>query len=118
MKVSGLDQDGDWVFGRGRASYKSASDAIAQNVSTRLRSFSRDWFLNVDEGIDWINLLGERNTERKILRAIEKTVLTTEGVRSITSLKIINRNSNRGVSIELNYTDVYNRTTINNLSLP
>ena len=34
MKVAGITSDGDWMFGRGKASYKSKSEAIRQNVLT------------------------------------------------------------------------------------
>lgn len=118
MRVSGLDQNDDWRFGKGRAVYKRRSDAIAQNVATRLRSFTNDWFADVGAGIPWIELLGNKGTERRILRAIERTVLQTEGVRKIDVLRIIRRDTARSVTIELSYTDVYDRTNTQELPLP
>jgi hypothetical protein len=107
MRVAGLDNNLDWRFGKGRAVYKRNDDAIAQNILTRLRSFRGDWYLDVDAGVNWIDLLGNLGTERRIIRAVESTVLQTEGVISIQRLGIIRRNSNRGVTIELQYTDVF-----------
>jgi len=118
MRVSGITAAGDWTFGKGRANYKRASKAIAQNVVTRLRSFTDDWFLNVDAGIPWLELLGNRGTERRILRAIERTVLQTEGIREITRLEIVRRDGQRGVTISIRYIDVFNQATADTVELP
>jgi len=107
MRVSGLDKNLDWRFGKGRAVYKRNADAIAQNILTRLRSFLGDWYLDTEIGIDWLKLLGNLGTEKRILRAVESTVMQTEGVLSIQELKIIGRDSSRGVTIRIRYTDVF-----------
>ena len=117
MQVSGLDKDLDWRFGKGRAVYKRDSAAIAQSVLTRLRSFRGDWYLNVTFGINWIELLGNLGTENRLLRAVESTVLQTDGVISIQRLGIIRRNANRGVTIELQYTDVFTQQDLQTLEL-
>ena len=117
MQVSGLDKNLDWRFGKGRAVYNRDSKAIAQNVLTRLRSFKGDWYLNVTFGINWIELLGNLGTENRLLRAVESTVLQTEGVISIQRLGIIRRNVNRGVTIELQYTDVFTQQDLQTLEL-
>jgi hypothetical protein len=107
MRVSGLDSNRDWRFGKGRAVYKRNADAIAQNILTRLRSFRGDWYLDVDAGVNWIELLGNPGTEKRILRAVESTVMQTDGVLSIQELNIVGRDSNRGVKIRIRYTDVF-----------
>lgn len=107
MRVSGLTANGDWRFGKGRAGYLRRSDAIAQNVITRLRSFVNDWFLDISDGIDWIDLLGSKENEKRILREIETRVLGTDGVRSITRLRLVGIDVNRAASIELSYIDIF-----------
>jgi hypothetical protein len=118
MRVSAIDIDGDWTFGRGFANYKKDSSAISQSVVTRLRSFTDDWFLNVSAGVDWFNLLGSRNNETRVLRAIERTVLQTNGVIRIDRLRIVKRDQDRRVTINLTYTDVFNQSTADILELP
>lgn len=118
MRVSGLNSEGDWRFGKGRAAYKRNSEAIAQNVMTRLRSFTDDWFLNVDHGVNWIELFGDRNNERRILRAIERTVLTTEGVRAIEKLAITSRGKDRRITVNLSYVDLFDTRFTESLELP
>ena len=117
MRVSGLDKNLDWRFGKGRAAYKRNADAIAQNILTRLRSFLGDWYLDTEIGIDWLTLLGNLGTEKRILRAVESTVMQTEGVISIQDLKIVGRDSNRGVTIQLQYTDVFAQQLLKTMEL-
>lgn len=107
MRVSGLDSSGDWRFGRGKAVYLRRSDAIRQNVVTRLRSFTDDWFLDTAAGLPWFELLGDRETERRILREVETVVLGTEGVRAIERLTLTRPNRNREATIEIDVVDIF-----------
>ena len=89
MKVRRLTNDGDWSFGLGLANYARDNEAILQNVSTRIKSFKGDWFLDVEAGIDWFNLLGSKDTKELITKEIERVVLETEGVVRINKIEII-----------------------------
>lgn len=109
MSVRAIDSNGDWTFGKGRADYVKSSEEINQNVVTRLRSFKNDWFLDTDAGIDRLTLLGSRNSERKVLREIEQVVLQTQGVVTVDALSVLSRDSNKNVTIELSYIDVFNQ---------
>ena len=110
MIVSGLDSNGDWRFGKSRAQYKRNGAAVYQNVQTRIKSFVNDWFLDTKGGIDWYTLLGNKGTETQILREIERVVLQTEFVRTIEKLTITDRDKNRGITIELAITTLYDDT--------
>lgn len=107
MRVSGLDEKGDWRFGRGKAAYITRVDAIRQNVTTRIKSFVTDFFLDTDACIDWIDLLGRRGTEGEILRAVERTVLATDGVTTINNLQIEVKTSTRNATIMLSYGTIF-----------
>lgn len=107
MIVSGLTKDGDWRFGASRANYLSGSDAIAQNVATRLQSFRRDWFLDADACIDWTRLLSERGTQRKIKLEIERVTAETEGVVRVTLVDAFVRPSKRQGTYTVKYVDVF-----------
>jgi hypothetical protein len=107
MRVAGLTASGDWRFGKGKAIYLRRSDAIRQNVVTRLRSFTDDWFLDTVAGLPWFELLGNRETERRILREVERTVLATEGVRAIERLRLIGPGRNREAVIEIDVVDIF-----------
>jgi len=101
MRVSRLDKSGDWQMGQ----WLSGSQAIAQNVTTRLKSFKFDWFLDIGAGIDWLQLLGARGTQKRILREIERVTLGTPGVVRLTGLDLTLQG--RDAKIFLSYIDVY-----------
>lgn len=106
MKVAGITGDGDWIFGRGLASYKTGSAAIAQNVITRLRLFRDDWYLDVDSGVPWLDLLGTSRDIGRLRRAVEATVLMTEGVRAVKRIDI-RKEERRKAVVSVEYVDVF-----------
>jgi hypothetical protein len=109
MRVSRLDGDNDWTFGRGKANYLKASEAIQQNVYTRLRSFKRDWYPDVDAGIDWLKLLGTRGVRVETYRReVERVVQSTEGVARIDRIDVEFDRRNRRLSVTVYAQDVYN----------
>lgn len=117
MRVSGLDEDGDWRFGRGLAVYISRSDAVRQNVVTRLRSFRTDFFLDVDANIDWIDLLGRKGTREEILRAVERVTLSTDGVTTITQLDIEVKTSTRKATIMLTLGTIFDESITEEITI-
>ncbi|MCV0420122.1 MAG: hypothetical protein K5804_17915 [Microbacterium sp.] len=80
---------------------------MRQNVVTRLKSFTSDWFLDTDANIDWIDLLGRRGTREEILRDVERVTLATEGVTTITKLDIEVKTSSREASIMLAFGTIF-----------
>lgn len=117
MRVSGLDEDGDWRFGRGLAVYISRSDAVRQNVVTRLRSFRTDFFLDVDANIDWIDLLGRKSTREEILRAVERVTLSTDGVTTINQLDIEVKTSTRKATIMLTFGTIFDESITEEITI-
>lgn len=107
MRVSGLDENGDWRFGRGKAVYISRSAAVRQNVVTRLKSFKTDFFLDVDACIDWIDLLGRKGTKTEIMLAVERVTLATDGVTTISNLSIEVKTGSRDATIMLTFGTIF-----------
>lgn len=86
--VRTLDVAGDFTFGRGKNNYLSDADAVAQSISTRLKSFVGDCFFALSDGIDWFNLLGSKDLiELKL--AISTTILNTDDVTKIIELNFL-----------------------------
>ena len=110
MKVSALTQDNDWRFGRGKSDYVKRSRAVRQKVITRLRSHQQDWFLNMEHGLPWFDLIGQRGTQEQLTSEIEQIVLDTEGVLSIQKLDV-NVDENREYNARIRYQDVYSEET-------
>lgn len=112
MIVSALDKNNDWTFGRGRNNYITGGAAIAQKVKCRIRSFKNDNPLNMDDNIDWMYLLSEKNTEREILREIERVTLATDGVMRIIDLSMTVDKRSRHQAIELRIETVFDEQLI------
>ncbi|WP_449555278.1 hypothetical protein [Lelliottia amnigena] len=112
MIVSALDKNNDWTFGRGRNNYITGGAAIAQKVKCRIRSFKNDNPLNMDDNINWMYLLSEKNTEREILREIERVTLATDGVMRIIDLSMTVDKRNRHQAIELRIETVFDEQLI------
>lgn len=110
MKVSRLDTNSDWTFGRNDKAYVNGSRMVKQNVVTRIKSFKNDWILDIDANIDWITLLGSKNSQGQILREVERVVLDTDGVLRINKLEIMADNKKRTAKINLNFTTIYDDT--------
>lgn len=87
MIVRALDATHDWEFGKGLNDYKSAADAVAQDIYTRLNSFLGDCFFDQSAGIDWLGFLGGKN-QLGLNLAISATILNTAGVASMTQLSV------------------------------
>lgn len=107
MKVSRIDKNGDWTFGKGRANYARDSQAIKQKIETRIRSVRNDYFLNVLHGIDWFRLLSERGTAEQIRQVVAFTIFDVFGVASVERVDVETDAKKRKVKIIAAYTDVF-----------
>ena len=84
-KSRGIDDARDWFFGKGANDYVRNQNAIAQNINTRLGSVTGDCFFDARAGIDWFNLLGQKNLTAVNL-AVSAVILNTAQVTGILQL--------------------------------
>ena len=92
MRLRATDTNGDWLFGKGQNDYKTNQDAITQDIGENLYAFKSDCFFNSNAGIDWFNLLSQKNTLALNL-AIATAILNTQGVTGLLTLSgvLVNR---------------------------
>jgi hypothetical protein len=113
--IRGLDVNGDFQLGRGKASYLKGQEAVMLNIKTRLKSFLNDAFWNMSFGIDWLNYLGNKQTQVNVLLACRAMVLQSFGV---TKINAINYEMNgRRVEIAINVNTIYSLNTNSSLVL-
>lgn len=89
MKVRRLDYYQDWTFGQGRANYADKGESTAQRTRTRLLSFAGDWFLDLDNGMPWLDDFERPGNLPDIERAARLTILQTSGVAQLDTLELI-----------------------------
>lgn len=107
MAVRRLSEDGDWTFGQGKANYLIAAQEVLQNVVTRIKSFKNDWYLDTEQCIDWLNILGNRNNKKIIEDEVERVTASTPGVRSIKEIRLVS-SVDRKATIYLSFDTIYN----------
>lgn len=115
MRVRRNDSAGDWMFGRSKRDYVQDSDAIRQNVETRVRSFANDWLLDTTANIDWFDLLGRKGAQNEIEREVDRVVISTEGVVRVDKLNLTK--SGRKATINIEITTIFNERLAIDLGL-
>jgi len=105
--VNIISSSGDWLFGQGLASYATGNNAIALNIQTALNTFLNDAFWYTNFGIDWINLLGNKNTENAILAQTRNIISNCYGVISINSVSANLNNTTRQLTLTYNISTIY-----------
>ena len=113
MIIRTIDQDGDWTFGNGIASYKRNLLALTQDLETRLKEWVGDCFFNVEGGIDWYNRIGS-NSRKELQEDIKVLILQTEGVTGIENISLEYSNTIRNVNLTYSITTIYSNETITN----
>jgi len=110
--IRALTATGDWQFGRGIQDYLRNEQAIALNVKTRLRSFLNDNFWATDFGIDWWNLLGQKNpaAQTGVLLACREMLANSYGVVRINSVAATTEPVTRKLTITYNIDTVFSRS--------
>ena len=91
IKFRNVDNLGDWDFGKGLQSYGDNLLSTMQNIKTRLQSFKWDCFFDLESGIDWFSLLGQRGNAMQDLvelniRCCILDSLYVKGIKSLTML--------------------------------
>lgn len=86
MRVRRLDQNGDYVFGGGLASfYINQPEAPAQCAWTRIRLWLGQWYLNTSDGTPYQTEVLGKYTGSTADAAIQARLLGTPGVKEILS---------------------------------
>ena len=106
MKVRAIDAKGDWDFGRGRQSYKTDLDAIMQLNVTHIRSWYLNCFFDLLAGIDWKNLLGQKQTAPKIRDAVRRELLKIDGVTGVLNVSL-SIDEDRALIVQYTETTIY-----------
>ena len=70
MKGFALDNNGDIIIVKNKIKMIDGVDLINQTVKTVLGTNKTEWFLNIDEGIDFNNLLSKKKDDEIIRNEI------------------------------------------------
>lgn len=104
MRFRNVNDDGDWVFGKGRNSYLRGNEALMMNIKTRLLSFLNDCFFDTEAGIDWWNLLGGKD-QKALLASIQRVVLRSSQVKRIVDMQSRLNNRKFAITLSVEFAD-------------
>lgn len=85
------------------------AEAVVQGVTTRLRLFRGEWFLNVNAGMPWFQEVFTDGGQdiRRIESALRAQILATPGVEQILSLDIDFNGGTRDLSVTFDVDTIY-----------
>lgn len=114
MRYRKLDGNGDMVFGHGSKDYyKDQVEAVVQSVLTRLLLWTREWYLDLEEGTPYREEVLGRGTESSSLRALQNRILDTPGVTRIISFGANQDPDTRHATFTIELETEYGEVTIN-----
>lgn len=111
-----LDENGDWLFGKGKNDYARSQEAIKLDIKTRIHSWLGDCFFAVEDGIDWWNRLGSFDQRELLEQDLRLAILQTDGVTEIVdfSTELVDRRFSASYTVNTVYskqfTDLIERT--------
>jgi hypothetical protein len=111
MIVRRLDVDGDMTFGQGLANFAQDAEAVAQNVRTRLYLILGEWFLDVEDGVPYLQSIFVKPADLALSESILKArIVDTEGVQELTNFQFLFDRNTRQVTVTGTVRTVYGTT--------
>lgn len=108
MKTRVVDENWDFVFGRGMSDYADDALGVAYTVKMKILSWFKDCFFAMEDGIDWKNILGNKLSKEEADRSIKEIILTEP---EITDLVYFDSSvSDRIYHATVRFKTVYNET--------
>ncbi len=76
MKTRTLDSNWDFKYGKGLNDYAQGSLNVAYAVKMKILSWYKDCFFAMEDGVDWKNILGNKNSKEEADISIKDIVQT------------------------------------------
>jgi hypothetical protein len=114
MRYRALSPTHDYVFGAGPAEFLvDTPAAVAQAVTTRLKLWQGEWFLDSQAGTPYNTQVLGYGTQKVYDAAIQTVILNTTGVNQISNYSSSFNSTTRALDIEATIATIYGTTTIN-----
>lgn len=111
MRVRRLDDNWDMTFGQGRANIATGPESVAQRVRQRLLLLQNEWFLDVEDGVPYLQeiMVKPANLPR-VEYIIKRRILETEGVTEIREFSMSLDRDKRGLSVSATVANEFGET--------
>jgi hypothetical protein len=108
MRYRTLDANGDYSFGQSQQNFLIDSpQAVAQAVSTRLKLYTAEWFLDSTEGTPWSEQILGENTQAGYDAVIRNRILGTQGLAQVDSYQSSRDPDSRKLTVLVEITTDY-----------
>lgn len=104
--------DNDYSFGQGRANLATGLESVLQRCKTRLMQFQGEWFLDVNAGTAWAQVLSRRYNQSELHSLVLERLKSTIGVQGVDSVSIHFDRVTRRASIYAEITTAYGTATL------
>jgi hypothetical protein len=99
---------GDMMFGKNLDNFARNAQACAQNVTTKLRFFMGEWFLDQTYGTPWFQDIFKKPVNQPLSEADIKAVIYSEtGVNQILSFSFELDHASRQATIRVDLDTIY-----------
>ena len=96
-----LGSDGDWVVIDNQLQFVTGIEEIGQIISTRLKSFLGEWFLDVRIGVPWFSKILKKNPNpAEIESLLIQTIAESPGVIGLKTIELSLDNVTRKLSVD------------------
>jgi len=102
----------DYSFGQSRANLATGLESVVQRCKTRLMQFQGEWFLDVNSGTAWAQVLGRRYEPSELHSLVLERIRSTEGVLSVESLTVSFNHDTRSALVLVTINSVYGSATL------
>lgn len=113
MRYRKLSADGDYTFGNGQENfYINTPEGVGQSVKTRLLLWIGEWFLDIDEGVPYMQAIIGKKTKQEADIAIQERILSTEGVTELLDFQSEIDPDTRKISMSCSIDTIYGPTKV------
>ena len=113
MRVRKLTPDGDYSFGNSQLDFlRDSPEAVGQQVKTRLLLWLGEWFLDTEEGTQYMQGVLGKHSQETADAVIQDRVLSTDNVTDITNYVSTIDPDTRKMSVSFDLDTVFGPTQI------
>lgn len=113
MRYRKLTADGDMTFGHGAADFHADTPAcVGQACLTRLRLWLGDWFLDTEEGTDYLGSVLGMHTAGLYDTELRERIAGTQGVAGLASYASVRDGNARALAVRVTIDTIYGSVTL------
>ncbi len=101
MSQLALDDNGDIAISNNKFSIIDGQAEVRQKLIQRLQTFLEEWFLDVNLGIPYLQLIFVKGTPASVIADLFKnTIISTPGVTQLTRFEPLELNAKRELDLD------------------